>query len=267
MTPTTRQSDKIVLVTGASAGMGKATAIYLANNGAKAITLFARRKEQLQQVAQEIEMHTNTKTLVVVGDVSNDHDMKRAVDETTKAFGGITSAFINAGIYRGGSKLAEVPDDDVNDLLNVNVKGVVYGLRHILPAIADTVGEQGPTGSVVSNSSCMGTTVVGPKSAGSGIYSATKAFVNSLVETAAIEYAPRVRINGVMPGVVRTSIMPVDDDTYNAIGKALQPLYGRPGEPNEIASLVSFLISDDASFISGTNIKADGLWSLSGGGM
>lgn len=148
-----------------------------------------------------------------------------------------------------------------------NMKGVIYAMRYAIPAIKNTIGENGPTGSVVVNSSCMGQAVIGPKSAGSGIYSASKAFVNSLVETAAIENAPRIRVNGVMPGVVQTNIMPVDSDTYQAMGAAMQPLWGRPGKAVEVASLVGYLLSDEASFISGTNIKADGLWSLSGGGM
>ena len=130
----------------------------------------------------------------------------------------------------------------------------------------ETIGEDGPMGSIVVNSSCMGLNVVSPKSAGAAMYSASKAFVNSLVESAAIENAPRIRVNGVLPGVVRTNIMPgVDDKTYDHIAAGVQPLYGRAGKASEVASLVGYLISDEASFISGTNIKADGLWSLSGG--
>ena len=115
------------------------------------------------------------------------------------------------------------------------------------------------------NSSCMGITAIAPKSIGSSVYAASKAAVNSLVETAAIENAPHVRINAVLPGVVQTSIMPVDNDTYQKIGASMQPLYGRPGQSVEIASLVAYLLSSEASFISGTLVKADGLWSLSGG--
>jgi len=188
-------------------------------------------------------------------------------DSVAKRFFHLSLSRFLQGIYRGGSPLTDVSDSDIEDVLNVNVKGVVYALRYILPAIKDTVGDEGATGSVVINSSCMGHAVISPKSAGSGIYSASKAFVNSLVETAAIENAPRIRVNGVMPGVVRTDIMPVDEATYQSIGAAMQPLWGRAGKAEEVASLVSYLISDEASFISGTNIKADGLWSMTGGGM
>lgn len=174
---------------------------------------------------------------------------------------------MNAGTYKGGATISEVDDETIDEVLNVNVKGVIYALRSIFPAIAKTVGEDGPTGSVVVTGSCMGASVVAPKSAGSSIYSASKAFVNSLVQTTAIENAPRIRVNGVMPGVVKTNIFPVDDATYEQIGAAMQPLWNRPGKPDEIASLVCYLIGDEASFISGTNIFADGLWSLSAGGM
>jgi NAD(P)-dependent dehydrogenase (short-subunit alcohol dehydrogenase family) len=264
----TSHEGKIVLVTGASSGIGKAAVFFLAGKGVKAITLFARRKENLEEVAKELaSKYPGVKTLVVAGDTAVAADNQRAVDETVKEFGGTTSAFVNAGIYKDGATISEVDDETIDEVLNVNVKGVIYALRSIFPAIAKTVGEDGPTGSVVVTSSCMGASVVAPKSAGSSIYSASKAFVNSLVQTAAIENAPHIRVNGVMPGVVKTNIVPVDDATYEQIGAAMQPLWNRPGKSDEIASLVSYLLGDEASFISGTNIFADGLWSLSAGGM
>lgn len=259
--------SKVFIVTGASSGMGKETALYMAEKGtATAITLFARRAEALDAVAQEIaSKFPSVKTLCVAGDASKVEDNEKVVAETVAKFGGLSGIFINAGAYRGGKMVHETEQDDIDALVDINMKGVLYALRFAVPAIKETVGEDGPTGSIVINSSCMGDAVIGPKSAGSGVYSASKAFVNSIVETTAIENAPRIRVNGVMPGVVQTGIMPVDDDTYQKIGAAMQPLWGRPGKAVEVASLVNYLLSNDASFISGTNIKADGLWSLSGG--
>lgn len=258
--------DQVVLITGASAGIGFGTALYLASKGAKALTLFARRPEKLAAAEKEInKAYPDVKTLVVTGDAAKEEDNKRAVEETVKAFGGIHGAFINAGIYRPGA-LTEMKNEDMNALLDVNVKGVIYALRYIIPAVEETVGEGGQ-GSIVVNSSCMGAAVIGPKSAGSAVYSATKAFVNSLVETAAIENAPRIRVNSVMPGVVKTEVIPLDDDAYEAFAAKVQPLWGRAGQAKEIASVVAFLLGTEASFISGTHVKADGLWSLSGGSL
>ena len=92
----------------------------------------------------------------------------------------------------------------------------------------------------------------------------TPEIANFLVETAVIENAPRIRVNAVMPGLVATSIFPMDTETWDNVGKSGQPLWGRAGRPVEVASLVAFLIGDEASLISGTRIRADGLWSLSG---
>ena len=209
-------------------------------------------------------MKSGTQVLVVVGDASNEQDNERAVKETVATFGGINSAFVNAGIFVGMKPLTETSNEDIDKIFNVNMKGVIFALRYILPAIAKTVGDSGPTGSVVVTSSCMGAVVISPKSAGASIYSASKAFVNSIVETAAIENAPRIRVNAVLPGVVKTGIAPLGDKEYDAMAAQLQPLWGRAGTASEIASLVAYLIGNESSFISGSLIKADGLWGLSG---
>jgi 3-oxoacyl-[acyl-carrier protein] reductase len=139
---------------------------------------------------------------------------------------------------------------------------MIHGLKHTLPVIAETIGDEGRTGSVVVNGSCAAGATIAPKSAGSSIRSASKSFVNSLIETAAIENAPCIRVNGAVPGVVRAGIVPADDATCGAMGAHMQPLWGRPGRPEEVASLVSYLMGDEALFIFETDVKADGLWGL-----
>ena len=132
-----------VLITGASSGMGKATALKLANkkndtssSGAAvaSITLMARNEAKLEMVAAQIhEINPNCSTKVVVGDVTVSSDMQRAVDETVQAFGGLTACFLNAGVARGGTELHQVNDGDMDLLINTNIKSVVYGLRAVLP--------------------------------------------------------------------------------------------------------------------------------------
>mgnify|MGYP000321351338 CR=1 FL=1 len=135
-------SDKIILVTGASSGIGKETARYRAGEGVKGVALFARSADKLEAVAKEInEVAGPTKALVIVGDVSKEADNQRAVEETVKTFGGITGAFINAGAYVGGMPLHETPDDKIDSVVDVNIKGVIFAFRHLIPAIKATVGD------------------------------------------------------------------------------------------------------------------------------
>jgi len=113
-------NGKIVIITGASFGMGRATALYLAQKGVQGLTLFARRSEPLQELAQEIaNQYPSVKTLTVVGDVANAADNERAIRETVDTFGGLHGAFINAGMYKGGVPIPEVSDEDIDEIINV----------------------------------------------------------------------------------------------------------------------------------------------------
>jgi NADP-dependent 3-hydroxy acid dehydrogenase YdfG len=112
-------NDKVFLITGASSGMGRDAAYYLAEKGVKGLTLVARRREVLDEVAADLaKLYPNVTTLTVGADVTSDADNKRAVEETVAKFGGIHGAFVNAGVYRGGATLAGVSDADIDAVID-----------------------------------------------------------------------------------------------------------------------------------------------------
>lgn len=246
------------LVTGASAGMGAGAARFLASRGAK-VALFARRQDRLDALVAEIK-RGGGQALAVAGDVTSKADNQRAVDAAVEKFGALHGAFLNAGLYRGQTPLVESSDADViTPLLDVNVRGVIYGLQTALPAIKASADG---SGAVVVNSSVMGAVTKGA-SAGSSIYGATKAFVNSLVQTAAVEHAGEVRINAIAPGVIHTEIFGEEFKKEQADGFAeSMQLIKRAGRVDEISQAVSFLVGPLSSFTTGSVVTIDGGWQL-----
>jgi len=241
-------SDRVILVTGACSGMGKSTAFGLARRGAKAITLFGNRRNDLDEIAREIVeiSGSTTRVLVVVGDSSISEDNLRAVNQTIEAFGGITGAFINAGIHGGRIPLSS---HEIDEDKNINLKGVIYALRHLLPAIQKTVGVDGPAGSIVVSSSVTAETFsFSQDTTASSISAASRAFLNSLVQTAAHEYGPRVKVNSVMSGVVQTELCPADDLTYHELCQQMPPLFSCPQIQNEDTDCLTLCIGNETHY-------------------
>jgi NAD(P)-dependent dehydrogenase (short-subunit alcohol dehydrogenase family) len=246
--------DRVALITGASAGMGRDTALYLAKQGAK-VVVFARRKERLDKLVEEIKA-AGGEAIAVVGDVSSKADNQAAVDAAVSTFGGLDIAFLNAGVYRGGASLPEVSDADIDSILNINVKGVIYGMQTALPKLQESKNDP----SLIVTSSIMGSHFQA-MSSGSALYSASKAAVNSLVQTAAIENAGKVRVNAILPGITKTDILvgmtPEQIDGFAASAS----LIPRAGDGEEIATLVEFLAAT-GKYITGSLIEVDGGWKL-----
>lgn len=236
--------NKNVVITGGSTGIGFATAKAFIEKEAN-VTITSRNAENLQQAAAKINS-SNLQT--VVSDTSNIpgiNVLEKAVAASGKK---IDVLFLNAGIAVFAS-IAEATEADFDAQFNTNVKGFFFTLQKLMPHLAD-----GAT--VLFTSS----TVATASNLGTSIYSATKGAVNKIAQIAANELAERkIRVNIISPGPIKTEgfdkVVATDDaQNYMASATALQRL----GDPSEIAKTVLFLASEEASFITGTELLADG---------
>lgn len=242
-------AGKVAIVTGASSGIGRATAVRFAEEGAKVVVA-----DVVEDGGQEtVDLITNADgdaTFVRV-DVTKDADVKALVETTLDVYGGLDFAHNNAGIEGEMAPLADTPDDDWARVIDVNLSGVWRCMKHEIPVMIEHGG-----GAIVNTSS-----VAGLVAAGGGPYVASKHGVIGLTRVAAVEYAKQgIRVNAVCPGVVDTPMVRrAGEETPELIDQfvAMQPL-GRMAESTEIASAVVYLCSDDASFITGQPLPVDG---------
>ncbi|CAM9188291.1 unnamed protein product [Sphacelaria rigidula] len=246
-------AGKVALVTGASTGIGKVTALEFAREGAK-VVLVARNADKLKLVADEIKA-AGGEALAVAGDASKEADCKNMVDMAVSTYGGLHVAFNNHGIFQGSS-FAEMTDEMATSLLDINLKSLIFCFKYEIPAMA----KSGDKGSIIVNSSSMGIRASAMfKTA--GVYSASKAGANMLVQYAAMEGAEsNVRVNAVAPGHVTTPIYgDVPDEALAGMSKA-NHIIERPLKPEEISKAALFLASDDASAVTGSIWTVDGGW-------
>ncbi len=247
-----RVQDKVCIVTGAGSGIGKATAIRLAEEGGKVLCVDLNL-ESAQATTQEV-LKMDRVALAIKADVGNVDQVNTFVARAVETWGRIDVLVNNAGVNLPGV-FHEVSDAMINLTLDVNLKGPMYASRAVIPHML----KQG-SGSIVNISSVNGL-VSEPFLA---VYSASKGGVVMLTRGIALDYAAQgIRCNCICPGWVDTKInhahaalMGGLEKIYANIGQ-FQPI-GRPGEPREIAHLALFLASDEASFITGSVISADG---------
>jgi NAD(P)-dependent dehydrogenase (short-subunit alcohol dehydrogenase family) len=242
---------KVALITGASTGIGRATALAFADAGARVVLANSRNVTASEALVKLIEQRGG-RALFVQTDVAQVNAVAALIAQTVEHFGRLDYAFNNAGV--GGPPASVVDTDEAtwDSVIDVNLKGVWLCMKYEIPAMLEHGG-----GAIVNMSSAGG--LVG--TAGLGAYTASKHGVVGLTKVAALEYAQAgIRVNAVCPGVIRTPMVEQAVQIDPAFGQmmiARHPI-GRIGTPEEVAAAVVWLCSDAASFVTGAALPIDG---------
>ncbi|MBZ9964382.1 SDR family oxidoreductase [Mesorhizobium sp. BR1-1-2] len=246
-------ANKIAIVTGASSGIGHATAKLFAEEGAK-IVAAARRQAELDRLVEGI-VETGGTAIALAGDVRDEAYAKALVDLATGSFGGLDIAFNNAGAVGMMAPLPDLPPASWHDTMDTNLTSAYLAARHQIPAMLERGG-----GSLVFTSSFVGYTAGMP---GMAAYAAAKAGLIGLTQVLAAEYGPKgLRVNALLPGGTDTPAATFKTPESRAFVESLHALK-RVAEPEEIARSALYLASDASSFTTGTALFADGGVSIS----
>ncbi|AOB32660.1 oxidoreductase [Bordetella sp. H567] len=241
-------AGKVALVTGASKGIGAAIAKALAAEGASVVVNYASSQAGAQAVVQEIAA-AKGKAVAVGGDVSKAADAKAIVAAALSAFGRLDILVNNSGVYEF-APLAEITEEHYHKQFNVNVLGLLLMTQAASPHLGE--------GASVINISSVVTRITPPESA---VYSGTKGAVDAITGVLARELGPRkIRVNAINPGMVHTEGVEsagIAGSDFEAMAIAQTPL-GRIGQPRDIATIATFLASDDAGWMTGEILVASG---------
>jgi NAD(P)-dependent dehydrogenase (short-subunit alcohol dehydrogenase family) len=241
--------NKIAIVTGATGGIGRATAIAFAREGAK-VVIAGRRQKDGEETLQLVKRAGGT-GIFVATDVANAAAIEQLVATTVRTYGRLDIAFNNAGIESSVvAPTADQDDGDFDTVFAINVKGVYLSMKYEIPAMLKSGG-----GTIINTSSVAG--LIGMP--GAGPYVASKHAVIGLTKNAALEYAKQgIRVNAVAPAAIET---PMFDRFTEKVPRdflaSLHPI-GRVGKPEEIADAVVWLAGPQSSFVTGQTITVDG---------
>ncbi len=249
-----RLEGKTALITGGGDGIGRATALLFCKEGAK-VGIMGRTESRLHDTVNDAK--GPGEITAFQGDVSKEQDVKRVVNDFYKKYGKIDILFNNAGIYEAGS-VVDTSMDVWNRTMDINVKGVFLVSKYVVPIMAKHGG-----GAIINNSSVLG--IVGMENCVA--YNASKGAVRQITKSMALDHAnENIRVNSVCPGYIKTKMDPEfmgnppdADEQLDKIAAEMIPLVRR-ADAVEVGHAVLYLASDDAKYVTGSDLVIDGGW-------